>query len=122
MATIIYPIIQNMTIVNGDKLPKTITITDTDGAPTDISTWDFSMIVKTDGNAPDTSAYIHLEPSDFTKSSGVASFSLEAISGSDKLPKGTYNYAIRVDKPNSRKTYMTGKLEIAESPYDGEAQ
>ena len=122
MATIKYPIIQNITIVNSDKLSKTITITDSNGAPTDISTWDFSMIVKTDGSASDSDAYIHLTDSDFTKSLGQASFTLEAISGSDKIPAGTYVYSIRVDKTISRKTYMTGKLIVKESPYDGATQ
>jgi hypothetical protein len=118
-----YPIVQNLKIVNNDNLPKTLTITDSNGDPVDISDWDFSMIVKTDDKAPDSSAYVHLEDSDFTKSLGQASFNLEAVgSGGSKIPDGTYIYAIRVSKTGSRKTYMTGKLLVEESPYDGATQ
>ena len=115
-----YPIKQNITIVSGDKLPKTITITDSNGDPVDISTWEFSFIVKTDDKAPDSNAYIHLTDSDFTKSLGQASFSVEAIDGDDnKIPNGTYIYTLRVENSTSRRTYMTGKFIVKESGFDG---
>lgn len=81
----------NLTVVQGDDLPLNFTFT-LDGAPLDVTLWDFYLTIKSAYSDPDTSAKVKINPAGFTKSASI--------------PGGTVD-KITVNIPNASTAAMT---------------
>ena len=103
----------NTTVVLGDDLDLSWTITDDNGDAVDISGWTWFYTAKSDRTAEDASADLIYEDTDFTISSNTASLTLLDTDTDDLTAGSEYHQDLQIlDADSKVRTLGVGRLKV----------